>query len=232
MPGLSEWTPNTTTDVVCTLDLVTPLVDLASCNIFHAGLSSARRGANMHLNAFYDHGFITGATRTILRMDVLPAEDNINTHAGLVCMQSNLSIYNTVGAGYLFGWGQPLEAPFDWPDMNFTLFKLLQGGLAGADVDTQELVTTTSFTVVEGDFYPIEMRWDYNVKRWGGLKILCSIGALNSNDYRTLTPVIDLVDTDPFTTSVGEGIYSRKGSAADVEIMSHTFDTTGIFDFT
>lgn len=221
MAGLSEWDIHKPTGglVTVSVDLGTPLVNQSSCAIKQKGLSDGFYGANMLLKTYYNAGFTRGYLRTLLRFDVLPDEAAEGTHGGIVCMQSVRDLTGTVGEGYLLGVGRP----YSETDIYLVLAKMY-AGLASDDTEFDELGIYGPLDVVEGDYMPIQLRWDLEVGV--GIQLEASMGLINTLTYNTLAVVIDGVDATPFTTSVGEGLYTRHGASTEVDTMSQTFDET------
>lgn len=223
--GRANWTPHEDTNVIVwdTAFDAESIVGGASLRVTHRGTDSEAAqfwGGNVHLPEDFvvplrpnvkPRGFLKGSLRTLIRMDVKPPDEVPNTHAGLICMQTAVDMSGEMGSAYLFGWGVPKNPPFDYPKLNFLIFKLFGVGLSGSSDSYIELAGSGSFDVDAGDMYPIEFRWDFNLQKYGGIRLTGLVGTKNAETYTGMSVVCDTLDSSPLAYSAGEGFYSRHG---------------------
>jgi hypothetical protein len=173
-------------------------------------------------------GFTKGRIRTLIQAKVRPSVQQYSG-AGISCLQAHVGICSVASTFYSFRLSPGSGATGSPGTLHWVLGKNVAQKLVVSPTVIDESHTET---VVDGDYWPVQLEWVADVPNLGGTRLTASVGTKNSTDFTTLATLIDYLDTSsPLTTSVAEGIFDAYPGAG---AGAHTFvmDETTIYELT
>ncbi len=215
-------------------DILTPIVGTGSLTITQEP-DIAFQSVNL-VPATIPMGFLAGRIQTLIRVDdVLSNETPFSvSHAGLLCMQSveNMAQFGEFGGtGQSYGASIALGNGFSLQEVRLYKFSAgidgSNGQLPSLDlIDSVEL----PFSLEQGDIVCFELLWRCDVETIadiGGAYLIVRIG--QEDDFSDLTDVILHIDSDPYTTTVAEGIFAGLKNEFGSGAVMFTFDQTSLY---
>ena len=207
----TDWVFNkSTTDIIASIDIFTPVVDTGSLNVFHP------TGSDLYLSTYnttYTRGVIKGKIRTLIQPVDLTGPSTYS--AGIYFMGSDDDVINTgdcYGAFYVADAGGS--------STRFSIVKFT-GGFSGA---FNLYLGASVGLVAEGTITAMEVEWDASSGTEVDITLRRVIG---STDFGAMITETSLTDSSsPFVTSVSEGLTTHNDASSSVE---WNFDNTTIF---
>lgn len=204
--------------VTFTLEVGSPLVDATSLKM--VAVDDAAGTVLPSDSGGLSHGFTVGRLRTIVELTTLPGSFGASFISfGIVAMQSQDDV-TTTGNAYNFA----LHMGAGGSPQSFNLNKIvgLDGSGFGTNLDT---LAITPFTA--GSIFTMEFEWIEAVSEIGGVQLTGKTGT--ATDFSDLSTVVSALDTtSPYTTSVGEGLFSKISTVSGTS-FTVLFDTTELF---
>jgi hypothetical protein len=149
-------------------------------------------------------------------------------------MMSALDVTVDGGGGKCYTWAIGSGANAGTNQMETCLFKHTDGlaGIVGSHTTLFEANTPGAYPPSAGDFWPMELEWVADLAGLGGTRLIGRVGTKNSEDFGTLSDVIDTIDvSSPLLTSVGEGIVLFKGhTGTRAPGYNWGFDMTSVYE--
>ena len=207
----TDWVFNrSTTDIIPSLDIFSPIADTASLKILHP------TGSDLHLSAYnttYTRGVIKGKIRTLLQPVDLTGAGTFSI--GMYFMGSDDDVINTgdcYGAFYLADAGGA--------STRFAIRKFTGGFSSSSNLYLGASVGLVS----EGTITAMEVEWDATSGTEVDITLRQIIGDTDFGNMITETSLTD--SSSPFLTTVSEGLASFNEPSSSTE---WNLDNTSIF---
>jgi hypothetical protein len=173
-------------------------------------------------------GVVAGRMRTIIRIDDLDDPSMQENHFGILSMMSteDMSEFGTSNTAY----GLSASIGEGFTPQSVRLWKFNQGLDGGSgSLDILQILDSVlpTFTYTSGGIIALEFEWRTEpeiVSQLGGSLLIGRVG--QALDFSDLQEVINFIDVTPYTSTVGESLFSCFKNAMASGDNKVTFDKT------